>query len=421
MVIIRHLNSKTVANRYPWCIFIPSHINSIHVLAFSKIDLKKAYYHVPVAQKDIEKTAVTTPFGLRISKNAAQSFQRYMDDIFRDVACVFIYIDDILIFSKDEQSHIHDLRQVLDKLDQHALKVNLEKCQFNCLSLTFLGHEVNGEGIKPLATKVDAISKMDKPTDYSGLRRFMGMIGFYCRFIPRYAELSYPLYDLLSSYDKEPKTFEWTKHASAAFETVKTALTNYILLHHPSPQSETFHLVTDASRFAIGSTLHQVIDGIPHPLSFYSRKLMKTEQSYSTFDRELLAAYSAILHFKNQVEGRNVTLFTDHKPLVSAFTSPQSLKSDRQQRHMSFIAEFVSQILYIKGEENIVADTLSRNVNSVQVDTFDLLSIANLQATDQETKDYLHKLKPFPLTNDSLSIYCDMSVSTLRPFLPKGI
>ena len=88
---------------------------------------------------------------------------------------------------------------------------------------------------------------------------------------------------------------------------------------------------------------------------------------------------------------------------------------------MSFIAEFVSQILYIKGEENIVADTLSRNVNSVQVNTFDLLSIANLQAIDQETKDYLHKLKPFPLTNNSLSIYCDMSVSTLRPFLPKGI
>ena len=96
---------------------------------FSKIDLKKVYYHVPVAQKDIEKTAVTTPFrlfeflkmpfGLR---NAAQSFQRYMDDIFRDVACVFVYIDDILIFSKDEQSHIHDLRQILDRLDQHAVR-----------------------------------------------------------------------------------------------------------------------------------------------------------------------------------------------------------------------------------------------------------------------------------------------------------
>ena len=268
------------------------------------------------------------PFGLR---SAAQSFQRYMDNIFRDVACVFVYIDDIFIFSQDEQSHIHDLCQVLDKLDQHVLKVNLEKCQFNCSSLTFLVHEVNEEGIKSLAARVEAISKVKKPVDYSGLRWFVGMRAFYHRFILRHAELSYPLYDLLSFYNKEPKTFEWTECTSAAFETVKTALNKHILLHHPSPQSNTFQLVADASGFVIGSALHQVIDGVPHPLSFYSQKLMKTEQSYSTFDRELLAAYSTVFHFKKRVEGRNTTLFTVHKPLVSAFTSPQSLKSDNQQ------------------------------------------------------------------------------------------
>ena len=153
-----------------------------------------------------------------------------------------------------------------------------------------MGHEVNGEGIKPVAARVEAISIMEKPVDYSGLRRFMGMIWFYHRFIPQYAELSYPL----SSYNEEAKT----ECASAAFETVKTALTKYILLHHPSPQSDTFQLVTDASGFAIGSTLHQVIDVVSHPLSFYSQKLTKTEQSYSTFDRELLAAYSTVLLFK---------------------------------------------------------------------------------------------------------------------------
>ena len=162
-----------------------------------------------------------------------------------------------------------------------------------------------------------------------------------------------------------------------------------------------------------------MINGEPVPIGFFSKKLSDQQRRYSTYDRELLAAYYAVLHFKHLLDGKTVTLCTDHRPLVSAFTSRNPAKTDRQQRNLSCISEYISSMVYIRGHDNIVADCLSRNVNAISIDAIDLPAIAHAQKSDNEIKDYLHRLQDFPLQKD-LVIKCDTSTYHPRPFLPQS-
>ena len=420
----RRLNTITKPDRYP-IPHIHSLSNNLHgCRIFSKIDLVKAYHQIPVAESDIPKTAVITPFGLfeyvRMPfglRNAAQTFQRYMDSIFRGLPFVFVYQDDILISSKDEVEHIEHLKIVLKRLSDHEMHISSEKCVFGVSKINFLGYQLNSEGLKPLTDKVSGIKEYEEPTDYSGLRRFLRMIGFYRRFIPNFANITAPLYNCLSSFDKNSKSFRMTEEASDSFTKVKQSLADSVLLHYPDPNSQHYHIITDASNIAIGAALHQSVEGTNIPLAFYSKRLSKTEQAYSAFDRELLAAYQTILHFKHIIEGRNILLHTDHKPLVSAFYSQNEAKSDRQRRHLSVIAEYVTDIEHIKGSNNVIADALSRSVSAVEIDFPDLTSIAKLQSHDVEMKDFMERLTPFKLSGEH-EIFCDTSTSTPRPFLP---
>ena len=176
-------------------------------------------------------------------------------------------------------------------------------------------------------------------------------------------------------------------------------------------------MVKDTSKLAVGAALYQMVDGIPAPLGFFSKKLSDTQKTYSTYDRELLAAYLAVHHFKTLIDGHTVTIFVDHKPIVSAFTSKSVAKSDRQQRQLSFISEYVSSIKYIRGDNNVVADCLSRPTCAITVDPFDLAGIANAQKEDQETDTYKDRLIKFTLP-PNLDLYCDTSTKSPRPFIP---
>ena len=149
----------------------------------------------------------------------------------------------------------------------------------------------------------------------------------------------------------------------------------------------------------------------------FKKKLSITQRAYSTYDRELLRAYLATLHFKSIIDGHKVVLFTDHKPIVSAFYSKNTVRSDRQQRQLSFLSEYMSILHYIKGDNNVVADCLSRPINTVTVDAFDLPAIANLQLADEEFSNVLRNLKEFPLNNGT-SIWCDISTSNPRSYVP---
>ena len=297
-------------------------------------------------ESDIPKTAIITPFGLFEFlvmpfglRNASQTLQRHMDKIFRDLPFVFAYIDDILIFSETEEDHKRHLREVFERLAHHKLNISIGKCTFAVPEIDFLGFRITSEGLLPMPQKVTALTEFEMPSDYAGLRRFLGMVNFYRRFVPHFSDITEPLYCLLGATGQRNHPLSWSDDAIAAFHGIKEALSHVTLLHHTSP-SNAYHLVTDASAVAIGAALHQVTDTGNQPIAFFSKRLTATQRSYSAFDRELLAAYMSVLHFKHQIEGRNVHLFTDHKPLVSAFYSQKPAKSDRQQRQLAIISEY---------------------------------------------------------------------------------
>ena len=426
----RQLNAITKKDRYPLP-HINSSIDRFHGKnIYSKLDVVKAYFHIPVAPEDVKKTAVITPFGLfEFTRmpfglcNAPQTFQRFMDSIFRDLPFVFVYIDDILIASTNLDDHKIHLETVMKRLCDNKLHVALEKCVFAVPKVDFLGYSISPDGIVPLANNVEAINNYELPIDYAALRRFLGMIGFYRRFMPSFSDTAEPLYQLLASCNGKNVRLLWTDDTRRSFEQLKENLNKAVQLHFTDPRSDTFHLVTDASNYAIGAALHQSVGNELRPVAFFSKRLSTSQRSYSAFDRELLAVYLAVVHFKPVIEGRTVTVFTDHKPLVNAFYSQTPPKSDRQQRHLSYISEYVCSFEYIRGSENMVADALSRAETDQTTCSLDLMlpalsTISTAQKDDEEIEEYKEKLKSFP-TADKQLLWCDTTLLYPRPFVPR--
>ena len=419
----RSLNAISKPDRYP----VP-HLHSVtHKLknkcVFSKIDLLKAYHQIPVHPSDIEKTAVSTPFGLYEYvympfglKNAGATFQRIIDNMFMNFENCFAYFDDILIFSESEESHKNDLEKVFQILNENGLKISLKKCSFFQPKLDFLGYEISQNGLKPTESKLNDIKNFPQPKDSKSLRRFLGLINFYRKLVPHFAQKVYNLTELIK-LKPNCNNLEFNSIEVRSFEQIKSELAQITYLPHPTRCSNTYQLVTDASNVAVGAALHQMVDGEPQPVGFFSKKLSETQKKYSAYDRELLAAYYAVLHFKHLIECRNVTIFSDHKPLVNAFYSKNIAKSDRQQRHLSLISEYINNMEYIKGDQNIVADCMSRAVSAVQIDAIDLPALALLQSQDNEIQEYKNDLFEYKIS-PKLTLLCDKSSFHPRPFVP---
>ena len=297
----RSLNSRTVRDKYPIPYLQDYSMQLLGKRVFSKLDLHRAYYQIPVAPTDDIKTAVTTPFGLYEYvfmpfglRNAAQSFQRFINRVMSDLDFIFVYLDDILIFSSTPEEHEKHLRIVLERLKESGLRLNLSKCELGKSEIVFLSHLVNHEGSKPCAEKVEAILEYPKPSTVADLHRFLGMINFFRRSIPHAAAIQAPLYEYMHNTKKNDQTpMAWTPEAEQAFEQCKTSLAKATLLSHPSTEAET-RLVTDASDFAMGASLEQYIDNISKSLAFFSRKFSSSQRNYSAYDRELTAIYESI-------------------------------------------------------------------------------------------------------------------------------
>ncbi|GFT70465.1 transposon Tf2-8 polyprotein [Trichonephila clavipes] len=374
----RQLNSVTEFDSYPMP-YLNDFAHALHgKRIFSKIDIFKEFHQIPIAECDIPKTAVTTPWEL---------------------------------YSK--------------RLSSYGLKLNISKCVFGVTELIFLGHLITPDGIKPLPDKVQAVLDYKQPETVGSLRKFLGLLNFYRRFLPKAAEQQYLLSEFLkgSKGKKDSKPLNWSSEAITAFQRCKQALADAALLAHPSPSSPLV-LHVDASDYAIGGALHQVVDSELQPLAFFSRKLTSSEKSYSAYDRELLAIYSAIRHFRYMLEARDFTVFTDHKPLTYAFRQKSDKCSPRQIRQLDFISQFTTNIVHIPGSDNIAADVLSRVSAITFPSQIDYDCIAETQQTDQELHTLIAsrtslELKKVTFPNSSTEIMCNLSTGTARPYIPK--
>lgn len=430
----RQLNAITKPDRYP----VP-HCQDFHFKLhgkkiFSKVDLQKAFHQIPVHPDDIEKTAVITPFGLyeypKMSfglRNAAQTMQRLMDIVTRGLDFVTVYIDDILIASNSREEHIQHLRQLFERLRSHGLKIHPAKSLLGVSTLDFLGHKVSAEGISPLPQKVQAITEFPKPTTVKKLRQFLGVVNYYRRFLPNAATKLQLLTDMTKGCTpNSKKPIVWTRNAETAFEDMKNGISQLTLLAHPAPDARTV-LTTDASGTAVGAVLQQEVKGHLTPIAFFSKKLSDPQVRYSTYDRELLAIYLSIKHFSYFLDGRTFEVFTDHRPLTYALRKSTDTQSPRVSRQLAHISQYDCELKHISGDENVIADVLSRTVFSVsqKIQNVDYGAVASAQNSDTELETLLrpdaqHSLhfRPFKLDNSPTPLWCEVSAGTTRVYIP---
>lgn len=426
----RRLNGVTVPDRYPLPFLNDFTAQLAGKIFFTKLDLIRAYHQVPIAPADVKKTAVTTPFGLFEFpvmcfglRNAAQTFQRLIDTVFRNLDFVFAYVDDVLIASRDAEEHDEHIRIVLERLVTYGIAINPAKCTFAVRSLAFLGHIVDAQGIHPNPENVNTIRKWQQPGTKKELQRFLGSLNFYHRFIPNAAALQTPLFALITQVKKRDGPLTWSSRACEAFRACREALAETALLTHPHPFAP-LRISTDASNIATGAVLEQSVGGEWQPLGFFSRKLTTAQSRYSVYDRELLAAYLATKHFIHSIEGRSTTLRTDHKPLLFIFSQTAEKLIDRQARHISFLSQFIHKIEHVDGESNVVPDALSRlELSAIADEVPDLNSWATDQAGDSDLQDIISgKVKTSLVLRSRLTsngpVYFDTVNGRSRLFVP---
>lgn len=427
----RMLNRQTKPDMYP----LPFLQDFTHILhgktVFSTIDLLKAYNQIPIEPCDVPKTAIITPFGLYQwnfmsfgLRNCGQTFQRHMDEIMRGLDFVFVYIDDLLVASRDTDEHKTHLRMVFDRLQEHGLRVNRGKCTFGKPSVNYLGHTVDKDGIRPTDEKIQAITGFQKPTLVKDLRRFVNMVNFYRRFLPHAAEHQAPLQALIPGNKKNDcSEITWTPEGLEAFDKCRNDIASITYLAHP-PGDAKVQLVTDASDIAAGATVNVLIEGEWRPAGFFSKRFTDTQRRYSTYDRELTAIFLAIKHFRYMLEGREFQILTDHMPITHAFSKNREL-SPRQQHQLEFVSQFTTNIVHIPGEDNVPADCLSRAVSTVQAEEIDWTRFAEQQRKCQETLDIIvdqkHDsmiVKKVKTPDTDQEVYCDVSTTPPRPIVP---
>ncbi|XP_039308185.1 uncharacterized protein LOC120358336 [Solenopsis invicta] len=414
----RRLNEKTIGDAYP----LPNICDIMDQLGGSKymsiLDLISGFHQIPMDPADAHKTAFSTPhghyefsrmpFGL---KNAPATFQRLMDQILTGLQGVelFVYMDDIVVYASSLQEHEIKMNKLMDRLRSANLVLQPDKCEFLRREVAYLGHIIGENGVRPDPQKISAVQNFPVPKNIKNVRQFLGLAGYYRRFIPNFSKIANPLSNLL----KKDVAFKWNDTTQEAFNTLKELLCKEPILQYPD-FNRAFVLTTDASNFAIGGVLSQGEIGHDLPIAYASRVLNSAEKNYSTIEKELLAITYCVNHFRPYLYGRKFTLVTDHQPLtwLHRVKDPTS----RLARWRLKLEEYDYDIVYKKGTSNNNADALSRNPVIPEPIFYSVMPIRKKPRFESQTHEVRRALSTlFTGDNDS-----DDERPRKRPILRSG-
>ena len=361
----RKLNNATKGDSFP----LPNLIDMIYNMHgnkfFTTIDLIKGYYQINMDPDSIEKTAFSTPFGqyeyLKMPfgvKNGPATFQRGMMLALAGLPWnkVMVYLDDIIILGKTFEDHLNTLDEVLTALGSNGYKLKPRKTKLCRAEVEFLGHQVSDNGIMPLEKNLKGVLEFPIPTTVKQLRQFLGMVNFYRRHIPNCSQIAKPL-----SSQTGGKTVSWDEKCQNAFDQLKQALVNPILLGFPdySPEASPMELHVDASDIGAGASLSQKQNGVQRPIAYISTTFNGAQKNYSTIDKELTALRWAVKSLKAFLRGVKFVIHTDHQPLI--YLQNMSMVDGRVARTWEELNEFDFEIRHIVGKSNFIADALSRS------------------------------------------------------------
>jgi hypothetical protein len=388
----RPLNAVTIKNKYPLPRIDVLFNQLVGAKVFSKIDLRSGYHQIKIRASDILKTAFSTRYGLYEFlvmsfglTNAPAYFMYLINSVFMPELDKFVvvFIDDILVYSKNKEEHPEHLHVVLQRLREHHLYAKLSKCDFWLKEIKFLGHTISQAGMAVDPDNVQEVMNWKPPTIVRQIRSFLGLAGHYQRFIPDFSRTAKPITELLK---KEAK-FVWGQKCEDAFHALRQHLTTAPVLAQPD-NSKPFDVYCDAYGTGLGCLL--MLDN--RVIAYESRALRPHEQNYPTHDLELAAVVHALKMWRNYLMGTHCNIFTDHKSLKYIFT--QADLNMWQRRWLELIKDYDLEVHYHPGKANVVADALSRKLqcNCVLMDSrIDTLC------------DELHKMKIEVIPSGALS------------------
>ncbi|XP_050030532.2 uncharacterized protein [Dermacentor andersoni] len=329
---------------------------------FSKMDLSKGYWQVPLDEQSKERTAFSAPSGLYQFKKmpfgiktAPAVFAKLMRKLLDGIANVYHYYDDLLIATNNWQDHLDALGEVLARLREAGMTVHPKKCELGFDQLSFLGHKIGGGKLGPMESTLDRIRNAAPPKTKRQVRAFLGLAGYYREFIQNYATIAAPLTDLTKK--RAPNQIPWGDTEQEAFDKLRRLLSEAPILQIPD-FSQPFVLRTDASDQGLGAVLLQDKGGVLHPVAYASRKLLPREQAYAAIEKECLAIVWAVKRFNFYLYGKRFTVQTDHQPL--RYLKEAQFTNSRVLRWALLLQEYDFNVLSIKGAENVGADYLSR-------------------------------------------------------------
>lgn len=382
---LRLLNQKIKDDRYPNSFALDAIDQMAGCTIFTTLDLLSSFHQIPLAESSRPYTAFTAnnlhmqyqriPFGLKTSSQGlSRALQIALSGLQNDQ--IMTYVDDIIIGSKTYSEHLTKLDKVLHRLEETKFILRPSKCNFMQRQIQYLGHIIDEYGVRPDPSKVQAVSDFPRPKTVKDVRSFLGFANYYRRHVPRMSDLAAPL----SNLTRKDVPFIWTDQCERAFQSIKKSLVHYPVLRFPD-FSKDFILSTDASQFAVSAVLEQQYGSKLHPVAFISRRLNSAETRYSTTEREALAIFWAFENLKCYLTGHFTHVITDHLPLRSIFKATNP--GGRLTRWALKLSNYDFDIQYRKGKDNILADTLSRQISETQTKN-DFLGYVSATAFEED-------------------------------------